>query len=430
MLAIFLILGVFLGGTIAWALLRGRFAAQLVKLEADLAHERAAGDEKVALLLRAREELSTQLRAMCAEALQGNNEQFLQLAKSQFAQLQLEAKHDLDSRQKAVETLVTPIKESLERVGSEVKTLEQARRQDVGRLSEQLRSVADTNERLRAETSTLVTALRAPSVHGRWGEMQLKNAVESAGMLAYCDFVMQATGRSDEERTLRPDLVVRLPGGRTVVVDAKTPIQALLDAAQADDETVRAQRLNDFVRNVREHVANLKAKSYWKQFDSAPDFVVMFLPGESFFRAAIEQDPSLLELHASTKIVLASPATLITMLRTVAASWREEQIAESARTVGELGRELYERLGTMTEHLVTLGKRLDGSVQAYNQTVGSFERRVLVSARKFPEHGIPTAKPMPEVVPVDKSTQPPQTIELPVRDIGELPAADTGADAA
>jgi DNA recombination protein RmuC len=427
MLAIILILGLLLGALLAWAFLRGRFAEKVVRLEAALEHERTVADEKVGLLVRAREELSTQLRAMCSEALQGNNEQFLQLARTQFAHLQLEAKHDLDSRQKAVENLVAPIKESLERVGTEVKTLEQTRRQDVGRLGEQLKGVAETSERLRLETSTLVTALRAPSVHGRWGEMQLKNAVESAGMLAYCDFVMQATERSDEDRMLRPDLIVRLPGGRTVVVDAKTPIQALLDAAQTEDEGVRSQRLDDFARNVREHVAGLKAKSYWKQFDSAPDFVVMFLPGESFFRAAIERDPSLLELHASTKIVLASPVTLITMLRTVAASWREEQIAESARTVGQLGRELYERLATMTEHLVTLGKRLDGSVQAYNQTVGSFERRVLVAARKFPEHGVTTTKALPEINPVDKSTQAPQTIELPTRDLDELPPADADA---
>jgi DNA recombination protein RmuC len=427
MSAAYLILGLALGAALAWAFLRGRAKADIVRLESDLSHERTASDEKIRLLLQAREELSAQLRAMCAEALQGNNEQFIQLAKSQFAQLQLEAKHDLDHRQRAVENLVTPIKESLERVGTEVKTLENARRQDVGRLTEQLRSVAETNERLRAETSTLVTALRAPSVHGRWGEMQLKNAVESAGMLAYCDFITQVTGRGDEERILRPDLIVRLPGGRTVVVDAKTPIQALLDAAQAEEETVRAERLADFVRNVREHVAALKAKSYWKQFDSAPDFVVMFLPGESFFRAAIEQDPSLLELHASSSIVLASPATLITMLRTIASSWREEQIAESARAVAELGRELYERLATMAEHFVTLGKRLDGSVQAYNQTVGSFERRVLVSARKFPEHGVPTNRELPEVSPVEKSTQPPQTIELPARELEERSA---DADAA
>jgi DNA recombination protein RmuC len=234
-------------------------------------------------------------------------------------------------------------------------------------------------------------------------------------MLAYCDFAVQATGRNDDDGILRPDLVVRLPGGRTVVVDAKTPIQALLDASQTDDEAVRAQRLADFARNVREHAAALKAKSYWKQFESAPDFVVMFLPGESFFRAAIEQDPSLLEQPAQSGIVLASPATLITMLRTIASSWREEQVAQSARAISQLGRELYERLGTMTEHFVTLGKRLDSSVQAYNQTVGSFERRVLVSARKFPDHGVTAAKELPEAAPIDKSTQPPQTLELPVR---------------
>lgn len=411
----FLILGLALGASIAWFVARSRAGGELTRLELELDHERAVGDERVAALTQAREALSNQLQAMCAEALRGNSEQFMQLAKTQFEQLQLKATHDLETRHKAVENLVAPIKESLEKVGSEVKTLENARRQDVGLLSGLLRGVAETNERLRAETNSLVTALRAPSVHGRWGELQLKNAVEAAGMLAYCDFVVQATGRNDDEGLLRPDLVVRLPGGRTVVVDAKTPIQALLDASQTDDEAARARRLADFARNVREHVAALKAKSYWKQFESAPDFVVMFLPGESFFRAAIEQDPSLLDQPAQSGIVLASPATLITMLRTIASSWREEQVAQSARAISELGRELYERLGTMTEHLVTLGKRLDGSVQAYNQTVGSFERRVLVSARKFPEHGVTAPKELPDVAPLDKATQPPQTLELPVR---------------
>src|SRR4051794_31145100 len=425
---VFLITGLLVGATAGWFVFRARAGTELTRLQMALAHEREATAEKIAVLTEARNELSTQLRAMCSEALQGNSEQFMRLAKTQFEQLQQKATHDLDSRQKAVENLVGPIKESLEKVGTEVKTLEKSRRQDLGLLSGLMRGVTETNEKLRAETGTLVTALRAPAVHGRWGEMQLKNAVEAAGMLAYCDFVMQATGRGDEDGLLRPDLVVRLPGGRSVVVDAKTPIQALLDAAQTDDETVRAQRLADFVRNVRDHMAALKAKSYWKQFDSAPDFVVMFLPGESFFRAAIEQDPSLLEQPASSGIVLASPATLITMLRTIAVSWREEQIAESARAVSDLGRELYERLATMAEHFVTLGKRLDGSVQAYNQTVGSFERRVLVSARKFSDHGVSTAKVLPEVVPVDKTTQPPQTIELPARDLDALPSpADANA---
>ena len=424
----FLIIGLLVGATASWIVVRSRLATDVTRLRLELEHERSVADEKVGVLTQAREQLSMQLQAMCTEALRGNSEQFMQLARAQFEQLQLKATHDLDSRQKAVESLVTPIKESLEKVNTEVKTLETARIRDVTRLSTLLTTVAETNDRLRTETNSLVTALRAPSVHGRWGELQLKNAVEAAGMLAYCDFVVQASGRGDENGLLRPDLVVRLPGGRTVVVDAKTPIQALLDAHQTDDETVRTQRLADFARNVRDHVAALKAKSYWKQFDSAPDFVVMFLPGESFFRAAIEQDPSLLELHAQSGIILASPATLITMLRTVASSWREEQVAQSARAISELGRDLYERLGTMTEHLVTLGKRLDGSVQAYNQTVGSFERRVLVSARKFPEHGVTASKDIPEVLPVEKSTQPPQTLELPVRT--ESDSGPASADAA
>jgi len=423
----FLIVGFLVGAAASWLVVRSRSATDTTRLRLELEHERSVADEKVAVLSQAREALSTQLQAMCVEALRGNSEQFMQLAKTQFEQLQLKATHDLDSRQKAVESLVMPIRESLEKVTTEVKTLETARVQDVTRLSTLLRTVAEANDRLRSETSSLVTALRAPSVHGRWGELQLKNAVEAAGMLAYCDFKVQATGRNDDSGILRPDLVVRLPGGRTVVVDAKTPIQALLDAHQTDDEATRTQRLGDFARNVREHVASLKAKSYWKQFESAPDFVVMFLPGESFFRAAIEQDPSLLELPAQSGIVLASPATLITMLRTIASSWREEQVAQSARAISELGRELYERVGTMTEHLVTLGKRLDGSVQAYNQTVGSFERRVLVSARKFPEHGVTASKDLPEVGPIEKSTQPPQTLELPLRGESDTPPANADA---
>src|SRR3954453_20881439 len=234
-----LLIGLAIGAAVAWIVGRAKLGTDVARLESALEHERSVGAEKVAVLVEGREELSTQLRSMCAEALRGNNEQFIELAKAQFEQLQLGAKHDLDSRQKAVENLVGPIKESLERVGGEVKTLEKARRQDVGLLTAQLKTVADTNERLRAETGSLVTALRAPSVHGRWGEMQLKNTVESAGMLAYCDFVMQATGRGGEDDgLLRPDLVVRLLGGRTVVVDAKTPIQALLDAAQCEDEAV------------------------------------------------------------------------------------------------------------------------------------------------------------------------------------------------
>jgi DNA recombination protein RmuC len=235
-------------------------------------------------------------------------------------------------------------------------------------------------------------------------------------MLEYCDFVEQSSTRDGDGRLLRPDLVVKLPGGRQVVVDAKAPLQALLDAVEGTlSEDDRAAKMSDFARHVRDHITKLNGKSYWQQFSPTPDFVVMFLPGESFYRAALEQDPALLELHASSRVIIASPTTLITLLRAIAVGWREEKVAESARSVSELGRELYERLATMVEHFATVGKRLDGAVQAYNQTVGSLERRVLVSARRFPEHGIGTDKQIVELAPVDKSTQQPQTIELPTR---------------
>jgi DNA recombination protein RmuC len=235
-------------------------------------------------------------------------------------------------------------------------------------------------------------------------------------MLEYCDFLEQSSVRDVDGKLLRPDLVVNLPGGRQVVVDAKAPLQALLDALDETlDDEARAQKMTDFARHVRDHIAKLNAKAYWQQFSPAPDFVFMFLPGESFYRAALEEDPSLLELHATSRVIVASPTTLITLLRAIAVGWREEQVAESARFVSELGRELYERLATMVDHFGTVGKRLDGAVQAYNQTVGSLERRVLVSARKFPEHGIGTDKQIVELNPIDKSTQQPQTIELPTR---------------
>lgn len=384
------VVGVLVGGLAVWAVLRERLAAQ----------RRAAG------------ELETTFKALSAEALRSSTASLLELATSQ-----------LDAREKAVEQLVKPIRESLDRVGNEVRSLERVRRQDYGTLAEQLRSLAETHERLRAETGSLATALRAPAVRGRWGEMQLRRAVEAAGMLAHCDFVEQLSTAA-EDGSLRPDLVVRLPGGRSVVVDAKTPLTALIEAQEAEGEDARAERLQAFVRHVREHMAKLSQKAYWQQFDAAPDFVLMFLPGESFFRVALEQDPTLLEHGMALRVIPASPAILVTQLRTVAAAWREEAVAENARAVGTLGRELYERLSVMTEHFLKLGTNLDRAVASYNQAVGSFERRVLVSARRFTELGVGSDRELPEPVAVDHAAQPPQTIELP------RPAPPVDADAA
>jgi DNA recombination protein RmuC len=425
MVVLALTLGLAVGALAAWLVARARMS----RLELELEHEREGGAEKVALLRQAKDDLSASFRAASADALRETNASFLQLAKSEFAQLQTRATEDLGRRQQAVEHLVKPIRESLERVGQEVKTLEHSRRQDYGSLSAQLRTLAETSERLRAETGTLVTALRAPAVRGRWGEMQLRNAVEAAGMLNYCDFHEQVTARTDDG-LLRPDLVVRLPGGHNLVVDAKAPLQALLDAIDSRDDDARAASMQDFVRHVRDHVAKLSAKAYWAQFSPTPDFVIMFLPGENFYRAALELDPSLLELRTNQRVVIASPSTLIALLQAVAVGWREERVAESARTVNELGRELYDRLATMTDHVVTLGRRLDGAVQAYNQTVGSFERRVLVSARRFTEHGVSSPKELASPSPIERSAQPPQTVELTPRVAAEDPPEQPALGAA
>jgi DNA recombination protein RmuC len=367
------------------------------------------------LLLRGKNaELSAQFSALAADALHKNNESFLDLASGR-----------LEQKEHAVAQLVQPLKESLEKVSEQTEALERSRRQDYGSLAQYVKNLAETGERVRSETANLATALRSSEVRGAWGQMQLRNAVETAGMLAYCDFEEEVHTTSDG-RSLRPDLVVRLPGGRRVVVDAKTPLKAVLDSVNAPEDQ-RDAHLADYARHVREHVRGLSAKNYWQQFEETPDFVVMFLPGEGFYRAAIEADPSLLEAGGNERVVLASPMMLIALLRTIAAVWNEEKVAESARAVNELGRELYERLTVMTDHFVTLGKRLDGAVQAYNQAVGSFERRVLPQARKLTEHGVRPKKELPELEGLERAAQAPQTVELAGRQLESStlpPAAD------
>jgi DNA recombination protein RmuC len=381
-----LVIGLALGALVAW--LYGR--SQTAGLSAELSHERARTDEKVALLEEAKADFTAKFDALAANALRKNNESFLELASGK----------------------VRPIEESLKKVSEEVQALERTRRQDYGMLKASITSLTETGERWRSEVAGLTTALRSSEVRGAWGQMQLRNAVETAGMLAYCDFDEQVSVSVDG-RSLRPDMVVRLPGGRRVVVDAKTPLKPLLDASAAPPDQ-QERFVDDYVRHVREHARQLSAKAYWQQFEDAPDYVFMFLPGEGFFRTAVERDPSLLELAGGQRVILVSPMMLITLLRTIACIWNDAKVAESARTVGELGRELYERLTTMTEHFAKVGKGLDTAVQAYNQSVGSFERRVLPQARKFTEHGITPKKEISELEPVERSTQPPQTVELPV----------------
>jgi DNA recombination protein RmuC len=393
-----LVAGLLLGAAGAWLVLRWR----------------------IAVLADARESFGNAMKALAADALASNNQSFLTLAKSQLEHLQQKTTHDLDQRRQAVEHLVAPIKESLLKVDGKLQELEVARQGAYSELKEQVRQLTTTQKELRDETGNLVTALRSPVVRGRWGEMQLRRVVEMAGMLAHCDFVEQASVNVDGGR-LRPDVVVRLPGGKQVVVDAKAPLQAYLDALEAKDEDTRHAHLVDHARQIREHIAKLSAKSYWSQFEQTPEFVVLFIPGETFFSAALEHDPSLIEEGVNQQVILATPTTLIALLRAVAYGWNQEKVAESARAVSELGRELYKRLATLTEHFSKVGRGLESAVRAYNDSVGSFERSVLPGARKLKDHGVSPPSELAELKEIEITTR---SINAP-----DVPAVVPGATA-
>ncbi len=383
---------------------------RLGELETLRARDNEAAAEKLRLLDSARDQLADAFRALSAEALKSNNQAFLDLARQNLATFQESAKGELEARRQAVDRLVKPIHEALDKLGAQTQEMEKNRAGAYASLTEQVKGLLTAQEGLKSETGRLVTALRRPEVRGRWGEMQLRRVVEMAGMQAHCDFFEQETADA-EGRRQRPDMLVRLPGGKSVVLDAKAPVAAFLEAVEAERDAERRQHMGRFARHVKEHIQMLGAKAYWDQFQPSPEFVVLFLPGESFFSAALEQDPQLIEYANEHKVILATPTTLIALLKAVAYGWRQEALADNARQISELGAQLYERIAKLAEHWTAVGRNLAQATRAYNEATGSLETRVLVTARRF--EGLRAAPAGKEIAAPPQVEHAPRALQAP-----------------
>jgi len=356
------------------------------RLRAEVAHQQRVVPDQLALLERAQDGLKTSFDALAASALRTTTDEFLKVADQRFGHAQKDAIGDIDKRRQAIDELLAPIRDTLARVDVKLGEGDRDRLQTRAELTTLLKGLNQQQDRLREETANLVRALRTPNVRGRWGEVQLRRVIELAGMIDHCDFEEQPSLIGEFGRQ-RPDVIVKLPGNRTIVVDAKVPLEAYLAAQETEDDAIRTRRLGDHARQLRDHMTKLGAKSYWEQVQPSPEFVVMFLPGESFFQSALQQDSALMEYGVRTQVFPASPITLIALLHVVAQGWRHERLAHNAEEIRSLGKDLYNRVSKMTDYLDTLRMRLDSTVKAFNEVIGSYETRVLVTARKFKELG-------------------------------------------
>ena len=423
---LFILVGLAIGAALGWFVAQSRSAAtaerarlmeadlaaarirlaeienQKSKIENELAAERAAAAEKIAALTDAHTRLKTEFSALSADALRSNNQSFLELARETFGKLHQQSADELGKRQQAIDSLVKPLKESLEKVDTKIGEIEKARAGAYGQLSEQLKSLGTAQVSLQAEAAKLTTALRSTTTAGTWGELQLRRVVEMSGMSSYCDFTEQQSAGG-----FRPDLIVRLPGGQQIVIDAKAPNDAYREAVNASDDLIRSAKLAEHAAKVRSHIDALGAKDYWAQFQPSPEFVVLFLPGDQFLSGALQGDPSLIDRAIAKKVLLATPATLIALLKATAYGWRQEDVSRNAQVIADLGRQLYDRIAGFADNLDKVGRGLESASKAYNSAVGSFEQTLLPGARKFSELGAKGVKELAD----------PTTVETTPRDV-------------
>ena len=404
-LIIGLVVGILLGAVVVYFLIsaaHGKTKQQLAGVEAKYEAELKAADDKLKLLEEARDSLKDSFKALSADALSKNNESFIKLAEENLKKHQQSAKDDLEKRQQAITKTVEPVSQTLKAFSDRVNKIEERRIESEGGIKKELQKLSEMHLRLDQSTSSLVQALRAPQVRGQWGEMHLRRTVEMAGMINYCDFEEQSSVETEEGQRQRPDMLIRLPNERRVVVDSKVPIAAYLDALETDSIEVQSERMQAHARHLRTHIKDLSTKAYWSQFENAPEFVVLFVPNEAIFSAALEEDPSLIELGVENKVILATPTTLIALLKAVAYGWQQEAITREAKEIASLGKEIYDRLSVVIGHFVKLGKSIDQSIGNYNKAMNSVDSRLMVTARKFESLESASSEQLPDINQIEK----------------------------